>query len=153
MPESIEILYLQSQGNVDLPRIAFPYTRAMKNDIGAWVKACRRAAGLTQEQLGEALGKTKANVSAWEGNRHEPSYDQMLTIAAMARWEISLPGIKAPDAAAWPFRTISAEQYYAASDAAKSVIEDTVGKLLEAFEGTTNSTPIGAPPKSHARRA
>lgn len=153
MPESIEILYSQSQDNVDQGCIAFPYTQAMRNDIGAWVKACRQAANLTQEQLGEALGKTKGNVSAWEGNRHEPSYDQMLTIAAMCNWEVPLPGIPTTTDTSWPFRSISAERYNAANTAAKAAIEDTVNKLLDAFEGSDHARPEDAAPKSHARRA
>jgi transcriptional regulator with XRE-family HTH domain len=50
-------------------------------DVGAWIKAARKHGGLTQDQVGERLGVSKSNVSAWENNRHEPSYRQMLAMA------------------------------------------------------------------------
>jgi transcriptional regulator with XRE-family HTH domain len=50
-------------------------------DLKDWVKAARKSAGLTQEQLGEKLGRTKANVGHWETGKHEPSFDQMRRIS------------------------------------------------------------------------
>ncbi|MEX3961058.1 S24 family peptidase [Paraburkholderia sp. EG286B] len=49
-----------------------------------WIRAARKKAALTQEQLGERLGVTKGNVSAWENGRHEPSYAQIQEIAALS---------------------------------------------------------------------
>lgn len=46
-----------------------------------WVKAARAKAGLTLEQLGELVGRTKANVSHWEKGKHSPSYAQMLVLS------------------------------------------------------------------------
>jgi SOS-response transcriptional repressor LexA len=81
---------LQSDGEVynfytaksirPIPRsIDFLYHQAM--DIRNWIKSSRQAAKLTQEQLGEVVGVTKGNVSAWEVGRHEPSYSQLLAIS------------------------------------------------------------------------
>ncbi|WP_442683764.1 helix-turn-helix domain-containing protein [Stenotrophomonas sp. JC08] len=38
------------------------------------LREARVAAGMTQEQLGFALGITKSSVSAWENGRETPSF-------------------------------------------------------------------------------
>lgn len=48
-----------------------------------WIRAARKFKGWSQEKLGEELGLTKGNVSAWETDRHEPSYGQMKKIAEL----------------------------------------------------------------------
>lgn len=48
-----------------------------------WIRNSRTKAGLTQTQLGEALGVKKANVSAWETGKHEPGFDQISRISAL----------------------------------------------------------------------
>lgn len=53
--------------------------------IDGWVRAAREGKGLTQEQLGAALGVSKSNISAWENGLHEPSYTQMRKIAELTR--------------------------------------------------------------------
>ncbi|MDL5367636.1 helix-turn-helix transcriptional regulator [Xanthomonas sp. NCPPB 2654] len=42
--------------------------------FGDRLREARKAAGLTQEQLGFALGVTKSSVSAWENDRETPSF-------------------------------------------------------------------------------
>jgi transcriptional regulator with XRE-family HTH domain len=57
--------------------------------IAKWVRTARDHAGLSGEQLGTKLalelgterGNTKANISHWEKERHQPSMLQMLAIA------------------------------------------------------------------------
>lgn len=57
--------------------------------IAKWVRAAREHAQLSGEQLGTKLalelgterGNTKANISHWEKERHQPSMLQMLAIA------------------------------------------------------------------------
>lgn len=49
-------------------------------EISEWVSKARSSKGWTQVQMGDALGLTKGNVSAWEKGRHEPSYRQILKI-------------------------------------------------------------------------
>lgn len=63
-------------------------------EIREWVRAARLHAKLTQTQLGEALGVTKGNVSAWETGRHEPSYGNLLKIAEVTRFGTPLPGLQ-----------------------------------------------------------
>lgn len=65
----------------------------MEMQISKWIKDARGYAGLTQQQLGDALGVTKANVSAWENGRHEPSFDQLKKIAEETSYKESLPGL------------------------------------------------------------
>lgn len=108
MRRSIDYLDFSGQETLFLPGLEFLYTRQM--DIGQWIRTARKLAGVNQEQLGEALGVTKGNVSAWENNRHEPSYSQMLKIAERAGWKIPLPGAPVATGTAWPFRRITAEQ-------------------------------------------
>lgn len=108
MRRSIDSLDFSGQETLALGGLEFLYTRRM--DIGDWIRSARKMAGVNQEQLGEALGVTKGNVSAWENNRHEPSYSQMLKIAERAGWKIPLPGAPTTAGASWPFRRITADQ-------------------------------------------
>lgn len=50
-------------------------------DIAAWVREARSHWGQSQEALGDRLGKTKGNISAWEKGRHEPSFKQVIQIS------------------------------------------------------------------------
>ena len=58
-------------------------------DFGAWIRAARDHADMTQAGLGEVLGVTKGNVSAWELGRHEPSVRQLLAIAEATRYPLT----------------------------------------------------------------
>jgi transcriptional regulator with XRE-family HTH domain len=50
-------------------------------DIKDWIKAARSHKGWTQQQLGEAVGRTKANVGHWETGKHEPKLDLIEAIS------------------------------------------------------------------------
>lgn len=50
--------------------------------FGARLAARRRAAGLTQDELGEYLGIGGAAVSAWEKERNQPNASQIAAICA-----------------------------------------------------------------------
>lgn len=52
-------------------------------ELKDWVREARTNKHMTQTQLGEALGVSKANVSAWENGHHEPSWSQMLKIRSI----------------------------------------------------------------------
>ena len=63
----------------------------MKNQLlSEWVKNARTSASLSQEQLGEKVGRTKQNVYSWEKGIHEPSADQIREI-------MKATGAPAPD--------------------------------------------------------
>jgi len=97
-------------------------------DIGQWVKRCRKAAGITQTELGEKLHVSKGNVSAWETNKHDPSYGQMVEIARLAKFAVPLPGMNSP---AWPFRDITPEQYASLNEREQGQIEERVLTIIE----------------------
>ncbi|NPT50747.1 helix-turn-helix domain-containing protein [Ralstonia sp. 3N] len=61
--------------------IAILYPPGM--ELKDWVRTARGLKKLTQAQLGEALGLSKANISAWENGHHEPSWSQMLKIRSL----------------------------------------------------------------------
>jgi phage repressor protein C with HTH and peptisase S24 domain/DNA-binding XRE family transcriptional regulator len=68
-----------SQENLVPLRSGILYSRAVK--ISEWVREARTKAKLSQEKLGDLLSCTKGNVSGWENDRHQPSYEQMLLIS------------------------------------------------------------------------
>jgi transcriptional regulator with XRE-family HTH domain len=49
------------------------------------LREARVAAGMTQEQLGFALGVTKSSVSAWENDRETPSFRLLPQLRAILR--------------------------------------------------------------------
>lgn len=53
-------------------------------ELNEWIRAARKKAELTQERLGELLGVTKGNISAWEKGRHEPSYAQLQRVSEIS---------------------------------------------------------------------
>lgn len=65
-------------------------------ELKEWVKTAREAAQLTQEQLGEALGRGKATISGWEKGSYEPSYDQVLAIYERTFRKVPLPNKNGP---------------------------------------------------------
>lgn len=81
--QSIEFLDSRSQENHDHGGVDFLYASRM--ELKTWIRSARKKADLTQEQLGEKLGVTKGNVSAWETGKHEPSYAQIQEIAVITK--------------------------------------------------------------------
>ena len=61
-------------------------------DIKDWIKAARAHKGWTQQQLGDAVGRTKANVGHWETGKHEPKLEQIEAIAAATGYATPLLG-------------------------------------------------------------
>lgn len=49
------------------------------------LRSARRAAGLTQEQLGFEVHVSKSAVSAWENGREYPSFHTLLRLRAVLR--------------------------------------------------------------------
>lgn len=50
-------------------------------EIKEWVRAARAHKGWNQTQLGEAVGRTKANIGHWETGKHAPSVEQVAQIS------------------------------------------------------------------------
>lgn len=56
----------------------------MTEDIGARIKACRKNAGMTQEELGKRIGVTKATINKYETgivlNMKRPTIEQIAKV-------------------------------------------------------------------------
>jgi DNA-binding XRE family transcriptional regulator len=81
--------------------------------IGPWVRSARANRGWTQEQLAERLGVSKANVSHWERNNHQPSVPQFFAIWRLTDHVPPVPGLLFE----WPFADVSQERIAALSAA------------------------------------
>ena len=58
-------------------------------EIGKKLKAARSRAGLTQEQVAEALDVTRQAVSKWETGAAEPSTSNLLALAKLYGIDLS----------------------------------------------------------------
>jgi transcriptional regulator with XRE-family HTH domain len=52
---------------------------------GAFIRHHRTKAGMTQQELADAIGMTNRSVSQWETNRETPSRDALAKLAAVFR--------------------------------------------------------------------
>ena len=66
--------------------------------MGARLRTARRSAGLTQKELGEALGVEAITVSRWERGVTTPSLPRLRRIAEITATTVS-DLVRAPDAA------------------------------------------------------
>lgn len=79
--------------------------------LNEWIRCARLHANMSQEKLGDYLGKTKGNISLWESGAHEPSFAQLLKIIEVTGYSEALPGLQsALDKASWPFQEISLDK-------------------------------------------
>ena len=60
--------------------------------LSEWIALARKSAGLTQAELAEKLDVTKANVSAWENDRHEPGWSKLLKVRELTGADLPIPG-------------------------------------------------------------
>jgi transcriptional regulator with XRE-family HTH domain len=98
LPTKYRFARPESKEKRDPTRLDFLYPPRM--EMRNWIRSARKKADLTQEQLGEKLGVTKGNVSAWENGRHEPSYAQIQEISVVTKYPMpdSQPGISSTSA-------------------------------------------------------
>lgn len=54
---------------------------ARRRVIGTQIRAARKAAGLTQEQLGERINRDAKSISRWENARRAPDLNDLIVIA------------------------------------------------------------------------
>lgn len=100
-------------------------------DIRHWIKHARqnaKPAPLTQGELGEALGVSKQNVSAWENGHHEPSYSQILKIRQITKAE-KLPHESQPPGLHMPM--VDRPRYQALSEVDQAYVQ---AKAMAAIE-------------------
>lgn len=67
-------------GDVIRPRLPVPAEGAAT--LGERIRSLRKAAGLTQDELGQRLRVEKSSVSEWESDKRAPVYSRLQTIAA-----------------------------------------------------------------------
>lgn len=67
-------------GDVIRPRPGIPAEGAAT--LGERIRSLRKAAGLTQEELGQRLRVEKSSVSEWESDKRAPVYSRLQAIAA-----------------------------------------------------------------------
>lgn len=61
-------------------------------DVKDWIRAARSHKGWTQTELGDAIGRTKANVGHWETGKHSPSIDQIAQISKLTGYPLPSMG-------------------------------------------------------------
>lgn len=85
MQRSIENLHIKGQDNLFLGGFAPLYPKGMTelSALAVYVRFARKHKGLSQQALGDILGVTKGNISAWENGRHEPSVSQLKRISTV----------------------------------------------------------------------
>lgn len=90
------------QAEFDLLGLARLYDGGM--ELKDWVRAARAHKKWTQQQLGDAVARTKANVAHWESGKHPPSYSQVTQIAALTGYPMpdALPGATGGKASTTP---------------------------------------------------
>lgn len=71
-------------------------------DIQEWIKAARAKKGWNQKQLGDVVGRTKANVGHWETGLHSPSIAQVEAISLATGLPLPAIGAKAEPSEAGP---------------------------------------------------
>lgn len=94
-----------------------------------WVSTARTTGKLTQTQLGESLGVTKGNVSAWENGRHEPSWSQILRISELTGAALPLPEHLLQENLVWPF-TVDYGLFTAMPEEQRSRLDDYVTRVV-----------------------
>ena len=57
--------------------------------LGAKIKEARKAAGLTQKELGAIVGKSEATVCEWENGKRSPEVDLLPVIATRLNTSIA----------------------------------------------------------------
>lgn len=59
--------------------------------LAEWLKSSRDRAGLTLEQIGDVVSRSKGAISQWENGKTEPSYWQVLAIYERTNRAVDLP--------------------------------------------------------------
>lgn len=62
--------------------------------IQEWVKKARTHARLSQQELGDKLGRSKANIGHWETGKHEPSINQVDQISRLTNFPAPPIGVQ-----------------------------------------------------------
>lgn len=110
--------------------------------IGDWVRAARASKGWNQDQLGDAVGVTKANVSHWETGKHEPSFGQLLKIRDATGYPLRDVG----PATDWPLPRVPRERLTSLSAEQLAALQAGIVGLLAAL--ASQEPPAGKLPRA-----
>lgn len=138
---SIETLDLISQENIDPVRLGCLYDLPM--EIKEWILTARSTKKMTQTQLGEAMGVTKGNVSAWENGRHEPSWSQMLRISELTGVALPLPTGLQQGGKRWPF-TVDQHLFESMPLTEREKIDEYVEYMVNKWHASAVKSPKSA---------
>lgn len=58
-----------------------PWVLTRRHTIGTQLRTARRAAGLTQQQLGERINRDVKSISRWENGHRPPDLNDLLLLA------------------------------------------------------------------------
>ncbi len=61
---------------------------AERNNVGAFLAAARKRAGLKQDELAKQLGVTNKTVSRWERGQTRPDYEQLLALSRILNVDV-----------------------------------------------------------------
>lgn len=62
--------------------------------VSDWIKRARTKAGLTQEQLADAIGRKKLSISRWENGERIPNADDLLKISTVTGVSVETPQLQ-----------------------------------------------------------
>lgn len=109
--------------------------------FGTRLKSARRAAGLTQQQLGDAVGVSKGAISRWESDIDRPQFEYLAALRGQLRVsldELILDDLTKIKAARWVLRTMgrvaeASPSYGLANDDSMRVQSSAEYGLLQRF--------------------
>lgn len=64
-------------------------------ELQEWLRAAKKHSGMTLEEIGALVGRSKANVGHWMSGKHKPSFQQVLAISEATNYPAPI-GISTP---------------------------------------------------------
>ncbi len=105
-----------------------------RSTIGAAIRAARRAAGLTQAQLAEAISVERATVTKWENGKHAPSDGNLQDVARALAMSVESLREFGDRLAAGPAAVREATARYSASAPAPRIPPRAYQRIYERVE-------------------
>lgn len=98
LADTIREILLQQVAANDQQKKPFPGKVDIQT-VGQRIKAARKAAGLTQQELGEKIGSPDITIRQWESGKREPNLRMIYKVASALGVHVSVffPGVKGDD--------------------------------------------------------
>lgn len=116
--------------------------------LGTNIRALRKAKGLTLEEVGNAVGITRASVSSWESSTTRPDLDRLVGLARLFGVTIDHllsgdatkpPTIKSTSSDVWPFK-VSRARFDAMPATEKNRVDRFLRDTVEDWESTSQES-------------